>query len=148
MAARGQYHLVTKLDAAWLAEKGRTVRPTEPSRGLYDRLRFLAGLVAAAPVGASAGPRLLWRNERQEVLSLALPVRLTIGRDAGCGLMLANPRVSRRHCEIALLRGVARVRDLGSTNGTFHNGLRLSAPASLRDGDLIEIGGEVLAFMG
>lgn len=139
---------MTKLDAEWLAEKGRTVRPVEPMRGLYDRLKFVAGLVAAAPKSARPAPRLLWRNERHEVMSLALPEKLVVGRDAACGLTLANPRVSRRHCELTLLRGVAWVTDLGSTNGTIHNGTRLRVPTPLRDGDLLEIGGDVLAFVG
>ena len=80
-------------------------------------------------------------------MSLALPEKLTIGRDAGCGLTLANARVSRRHCEIMLLHGVAWVSDLGSTNGTFHNGMRVEVPTPLRDGDLIEIGGNLLTFV-
>lgn len=136
-----------KLDEEWLAEKCRTLRPTEPTRGLYDRLKFVAGLIAAAPTSPSSAPRLLWRNERMEVMSLALPEKLVIGRGAGCGLTLASARVSRQHCEITLLRGVAWVRDLGSTNGTTHNRARLSAPAPLRDGDVIALGTQTLAFV-
>jgi FHA domain len=147
MAAPRQYQRVAKLDEAWLAEKGRTVRPTEPPRALFDRLKFVAGLVSAAPARAHAVPRLLWRNERREVMSLALPMRLVIGRDAGCGLTMANPRLSRRHCEITLRRGGAWINDLGSTNGTHLNGRRVTVSAPLRDGDLIEVGGDVLAFV-
>lgn len=135
------------LDAEWLAEKGRTIRPTMPGRALYDRLKFVGALVTDAPLGTGCGARLLWRNERGDVMAMALPTELVIGRDADCGLMLANPRVSRRHCKTTLLHGVAWLSDLGSTNGTIHNGVRMALPVPLRDGDLIEIGGDVLAFI-
>ena len=36
------------------------------------------------------------------------------------------------------------VEDLGSTNGTFLNGMRLSAPAVLRPGDQLQVGSTVL----
>src|SRR5262245_49941994 len=44
---------------------------------------------------------------------------LVVGTSTECDLTVADPRVSRRHCELRLTpRGVA-VRDLGSKNGTF-----------------------------
>lgn len=138
---------MTRIDADWLAENGRTIRPTPPRRALYDRLKFVAGLVTDAPAGAKSGPRLLWRNERGEVMSLVLFERVVIGRAGDCELPLASARASRRHCEITLLRGVAWVSDLDSTNGTILNGARLGAPAPLRDGDLIEVGGSVIVFV-
>lgn len=139
---------MAKLDADWLGARGGTIRPTEPRRELYERLKFVASLVTTAPQGLRREPRLLWRNERREVMSLALPERLVIGRDADCGLTLANPRVSRQHCEIMLLHGVAWLSDLGSTNGTRLNGnLVANVPVPLRDGDLIEIGGEAMVFV-
>lgn len=50
---------------------------------------------------------------------------LTIGNSAECDLVVRDPAVSRRHCEIALTpRGIV-VRDLGSKNGTFLGEVRV-----------------------
>jgi hypothetical protein len=131
----------------WLVEVGSKVRPAPPVEGLYDRLKFFAGLVADSPADQTGGPRLLWRNDRREVLVFAVMSRVVVGRDAGCDVRFASPCVSRRHCELTVLRGVVWLSDLGSVHGTFLNGRRVTVPAPLRDGDLVELGGEVLAFV-
>jgi len=40
--------------------------------------------------------------------------------------------------------GLCAVEDLGSSNGTFVNGLRISVPQTLKQGDTIELGGSTL----
>ena len=62
-----------------------------------------------------------------------------VGRDPGNELVLDDLAVSARHCRIEPLRGAALVRDLGSSNGTFVNGVRvergsIGAGAALRVG--------------
>ena len=56
-----------------------------------------------------------------------------IGRAGDVDVPLDDAGVSRRHAEIHLADGRARVVDLGSTNGTFVDGERVSA-GELRDG--------------
>jgi adenylate cyclase len=57
-----------------------------------------------------------------------------VGRGATCDLPVQDPTVSRRHAELELAGAGVRVRDLGSTNGTWLNGVRvidaLAAPGS------------------
>lgn len=68
---------------------------------------------------------------------------ITIGRDPLSDLHLDTERdldVSARHAEITAREGRHFLRDLGSTNGTFVNGVRLAAPRELRDGDVIMLG--------
>lgn len=132
---------MTKFNEAWLVENAPTERPAELGRKLFERLKIVAGLLAEAPSAPRAAPRLLWRNERGEVVSFELPEKLCVGREAGCGLTLENPRVSRRQCEITLLRGVAWLSDLGSSNGTLLNDRQVSVPVPLSDGDVITLGG-------
>jgi S1-C subfamily serine protease/pSer/pThr/pTyr-binding forkhead associated (FHA) protein len=53
-----------------------------------------------------------------------------------------DPDVSSKHAEIRVLGDVATIHDLASTNGTFVNGARLSAPRALVSGDRIAFGAE------
>ena len=62
-----------------------------------------------------------------------------LGRGAGCGHRLADPLVSRRHCELSLRGGQVFVEDLGSRNGTSLNRLRLRGARPLADGDRLDL---------
>jgi serine phosphatase RsbU (regulator of sigma subunit) len=68
----------------------------------------------------------------------SLPV--VIGRNPPADLILEGPTVSRRHCRLELLDGKLRLADLASTNGTFINGVRVTEPGPLEDGDILGIG--------
>src|SRR6266545_4416117 len=48
-----------------------------------------------------------------------------IGRDPGCQLRVDDPKVSRRHAEVAWTEGGWVLRDLGSSNGTYLDGERV-----------------------
>lgn len=63
-----------------------------------------------------------------------------IGRLAPADVVLEGTTVSRRHCKLDLIDGKARLTDLGSTNGTFVNGARLTGPTPLEDGASIGVG--------
>jgi len=80
-----------------------------------------------------------------EVIPLTAPI-VILGRAPDCNLIIADRRVSRRHAEICRQEEGFILRDLGSTNGTWLNGRRLSTSVLLRDGDVIEIGGARLTF--
>lgn len=73
---------------------------------------------------------------------------LTIGRDAGCEVVVPIDGISRRHCELVHREGV-RLRDLGSTNGTWLNGRELAPDeeALLRTGDRVELVGVAFKFL-
>jgi len=70
-------------------------------------------------------------------LSLNIPV--IVGRSRGVGLTIAHPMVSRQHCQIFEADGALRIRDLGSTNGTFVGGKKVPE-AVLRPHDQFSIG--------
>ncbi len=63
------------------------------------------------------------KASKREV-SLKLPT--TIGRSRQADLTVAHPMVSRQHCELYEEDGVLKLRDLGSLNGTFIDGQRIS----------------------
>ena len=59
---------------------------------------------------------------------------------------LESPTVSRRHARILVSGGQATLEDLGSKNGTFLRGRRLSSPTPLSDGDDILLGHVHMTF--
>jgi pSer/pThr/pTyr-binding forkhead associated (FHA) protein len=70
----------------------------------------------------------------------ALRLPTVIGRSRTADLPLANPLVSRRHCEIFEADGQLMVRDLGSLNGTFIGKTRVTDEAAVAPGSLLTIG--------
>lgn len=64
---------------------------------------------------------------------------LTIGREAGCDLVLPDSTVSRRHARLVVESGTLVVYDEGSTNGTFVNEQRISRQP-LKAGDTLRFG--------
>ncbi|MGD9691630.1 MAG: FHA domain-containing protein [Phycisphaerales bacterium] len=63
----------------------------------------------------------------------------TIGRKPDCNLRIPSAAVSRKHCELTIDGDALKVRDLGSSNGTFLNDVRVQA-ASLAAGDRLTVG--------
>lgn len=137
---------VCALNEKWLADRGATIRPNAPPTSLFERLKFVAGLVGTAPAPDGCTPRLLWRNDKREVVSLAVINDLVIGRDSGCDLTFADVRLSRRHCKITSNNMGVWVEDLGSTNGTRVND-RAVRRKRLQDGDVLMVGSQALAFV-
>ena len=71
----------------------------------------------------------------------------TIGRDSTNTIVINDAEVSRRHSRLTFQGGKYVIEDLGSTNGTFVNGQRLSGPVVLKAGDMISFGEQIsLAF--
>jgi pSer/pThr/pTyr-binding forkhead associated (FHA) protein len=72
---------------------------------------------------------------------------LLVGREAGNDVPLARDEFSSaRHARFEPRRNGVWVEDVGSTNGTFVNGVRLTAPRKLAPGDVIRIGETDLRF--
>ncbi|NVB82031.1 MAG: sigma 54-interacting transcriptional regulator [Kofleriaceae bacterium] len=71
--------------------------------------------------------------------------RSTIGSQDGNDLQVADPTVSRYHCEIVVEGSRAAVIDLGSKNGTTLDGVHIKH-AYLRDGSLLRLGKTVIRF--
>ncbi len=74
---------------------------------------------------------------------------ITLGRDPSSTIVISEPQVSRQHARITRRGGVLVLEDLGSTNGTFVNGMRLTGPHVLTHGDVIGLSAAVtLTFSG
>lgn len=97
-----------------------------------QREPVLASLVLESPSGRRA-----YRIESD---------RTVIGRSLDAQIVVDHHEVSRKHAQV--LRGYSGyvIEDLGSKNGTLHNGARLEGRAALRDGDEIVVPGAVFRF--
>jgi len=73
--------------------------------------------------------------------SFSLPSNVTvIGRRHDCDLQIPLLRVSRRHCQLNLNGETAKIRDLGSHNGTYLNGERIDGETPIKAGDYLQVG--------
>jgi len=72
-------------------------------------------------------------------------VNITVGRDPMADITIGDPEVSRRHARLVGTLLGYRIQDLGSTNGTFIDGVRLGGePVELKLGQVISIGSSVV----
>ena len=72
-------------------------------------------------------------------IRLASP-ELILGREPGLPGTIDDASVSRRHAHVRWDGTAVVLTDLGSKNGTFVKGVRISEPVALEDGDEIRLG--------
>lgn len=122
-------------------------QPKDPAGGCACTVR--PGTPAFAPaVGAlpGAGPRLV--GVAGTYLGHVFPLgdSVTLGREPSNAVALdRDTTASRRHAQITTDGAGFRIQDLGSSNGTFLNGARVTE-APLRPGDEISVGGTRFRF--
>lgn len=126
---------------------GRTIPSQTPhpwNPGDVIRIGDLQGnsisLILRAPSGEFVRTRPLGMHK------LAQLPQVTLGRDPASAIVLDHPSVSRRHAEIVRQGGQALLRDLGSANGVFVNGQRVTGETPLGAGDVIQIGPYKLVY--
>ncbi len=74
---------------------------------------------------------------------------MTIGRDPSNDIVVNDPQASRQHARLTRRGSQVVIEDLGSTNGTFANGVRLTDPHTLSNNDVIGLGDSVkLTYYG
>ncbi len=119
--------------------------PTVSSR-LFDRLRTVSECLRRVelPGGEAC---LLYRRGDGGFEVGELKEHILVGRDQGADFRIENRRVSREHLRIRQTGETFLLEDVGSLNGTWVNGERICR-RELRDGDILEFGGEVLVFCG
>jgi len=112
----------------------RTARLDEPTARIVTSPSRREHVTLSVLAGGSAGQLYVLGDEET-----------TIGREVGNTLVLPDAGVSSQHARIVRRNGRFVLEDVGSTNGTFVNGARLTTPHELADSDRIDLGqGSVL----
>jgi DNA-binding winged helix-turn-helix (wHTH) protein len=99
--------------------------------------------VQAAPAsGAAPSFTLTWRGGKASLADGTY----VIGRDSGVPIRIPSESVSRKHLQIQVAGDTATIEDLGSKNGTFVNGERVTGPTPLTDGESFVAGSVRIKF--
>jgi hypothetical protein len=114
----------------------------EPDDTLHTGSFSIGARLVEAEGGAAVGALLLPTGQRVVLGEFVV----SIGRLPECTITLGDPNVSRRHAEIRPAGAGYRLVDLGSTNGTLVNGLKVRE-RDLVDGDVITFGATAISFV-
>jgi pSer/pThr/pTyr-binding forkhead associated (FHA) protein len=109
----------------------------------------------AAPAPAQAAPRSRRsRGSPTELVAVEpadsagrrypLGDEITVGRAAGCQVTVDDTYVSQLHARVFTREGQLFVEDLGSTNGTYLNRVKVAGPMVMQKGDRLQVGNTVL----
>jgi len=91
------------------------------------------------------GRRLLMvRSETQQGMEVEVIDATVLGRSDEADVLLDDPYASEFHMRLLAQENGLVLHDLGSTNGTYVNGRRVTAPTTLRRGDSVQVGKTVM----
>ena len=116
---------------------------TDASGAVPERTRLGGELPSVGP-----SEELLVTEGPAQGRRLPLDEEFLVGRSMGeDGKLGDDPQLSRRHARLANDGGRLIIEDLGSANGTFVNGTRITQPVPLAVGDSVKIGQTTLAVV-
>jgi hypothetical protein len=127
----------------------RDVRSSQESMILSPQQAQSLGLVAQPGSSSPRGQLVVITSSALEPgMAYELDAtQVTVGRGANNDLALENDEfASARHARIEPRRDGVYVEDIGSTNGTFVNGIRLARERRLAPGDVVRVGETDLRF--
>jgi hypothetical protein len=105
---------------------------------------FIGDAIVAgqAPAARPIVCRVIWHGE-----SIDVPAgESVIGRDRGCAVCIEAESISRQHARLTVTAHEASIEDLGSKNGTWLAGERISGAVALTDGASVRLGSEMVRF--
>ncbi len=84
------------------------------------------------------------RSDDQAGLRFAVKDGVVVGRSDDADVTLHDPYASDFHLRFGTQDGHIVVHDLGSTNGTYVNGRRVTSPVALSQGDAVQVGKTIM----
>ena len=94
------------------------------------------------PAGATPSFTLTWRGGKASLVDGTY----VIGRESGVSIRIPSESISRKHLHIRVAGDTATIDDLGSKNGTFLRGERVTGREALTDGDTFVVGSVRVKF--
>lgn len=127
------------LQATWFGSTTNVTVRTEakPRSGRSQRKQAAVSSPAANHLVVLEPPDLAGRQ-------FSISGDTTIGRAAGCHISLDDTYISQLHARVSPSGVGMLIEDLGSTNGTYVNRERVTAPVMGGAGDLVQLGGIVM----
>jgi len=99
----------------------------------------------AEPLGNLGKALLIYHREGLDVVPLAEGHPIVVGRSEPSHVRPKSRRLSRQHARFLLENGAVTVEDMGSTNGTFINGKRISRRAPVLGNDEVTLGSVMIS---
>ena len=102
----------------------------------------------ATAINAAASTPSMWFLQPLEAQSadepIALAGQMSVGRDPSSAIVLASNTASRAHAQLSIQEGELFVEDLGSSNGTYLNGQKITSLSKVAAGDQLRF--DTIAF--
>lgn len=131
----------------WAVGVGSELRFGSAADG--PRVRFAEPVAPSGPSSVSRPEMTGTFRQPTSVRALSAQAAVRIGRAPDNDLVVDDLVISRHHAELrALPDGRYEIADLGSHNGTYLNGARLTRPASIGEGDIVGIGHSAFCLVG
>lgn len=115
---------------------------------LWQVARAIAGHLgtggAIRPTKESGAEIVVVRSEGQAGARMAIRDVTVMGRSPDADFLLDDPYASEFHLRLAMRDGQVVLHDLGSTNGTYVNGRRVTVPTPLSRGDAVQVGKTIM----
>jgi hypothetical protein len=114
---------------------------------VWQVARAIGAHLGLAPIRRKrkAGTRVVVvRSEQQSGMDFAVTDAVVLGRSPEADIPLDDPYASEFHLRLNNREGKLVLTDLGSTNGTYVNGRRVTTPVDLNRGDAVQVGKTVM----
>lgn len=92
----------------------------------------------------AAGELIVVRSDTQTGTVVTVTDSVVLGRSPEADLLLDDPYASMFHLRLTMDGGTMSLADLGTTNGTYVNGRRITSPVVLNAGDSVQVGKTIM----
>jgi pSer/pThr/pTyr-binding forkhead associated (FHA) protein len=115
---------------------------------LWQVARSIGGYLGAGrqTIGSrpQAGELIVVRSDSQAGTRVVVTDSVIIGRSDEADFFLDDPYASTFHMRLTMEEGTMTLADLGTTNGTYVNGRRVTTPMPLNTGDSVQVGKTIM----
>lgn len=116
---------------------------------LWQMARSLGGHLGAGTgtgrrTRRKVGELIVVRSESQVGTRVSVGDSVVLGRSPDADVLLDDPYASMFHLRLTMDGDTMSLADLGTTNGTYVNGRRITSPVTLNAGDSVQVGKTIM----